>query len=52
MLKKKRGTLTYINVFECTGLVHFVDGGNEWFPASELKKGHIEDGPQPAGPQA
>ncbi len=51
-IKKKKGSLHYVNVFECTGLVYYVDGGSEWLPATELMKGHVEDGVHSTGKEA
>jgi cell fate regulator YaaT (PSP1 superfamily) len=35
----KKGVLTYINVFENKGLVHFGDGPDRWLTPQEIRKG-------------
>jgi len=39
----KKGTLSYISIFSNKALIHYDDGGQEWFSPQELKKGKIED---------
>jgi len=41
-LDGKRGILTYINIFENKGLLHFDGGGQEWLPPGQIKKGKCE----------
>jgi cell fate regulator YaaT (PSP1 superfamily) len=38
----KQGTLSYINIFQLKGLVHFGDNSQEWLTPEELKKGTLE----------
>lgn len=38
----KQGTLTYVNIFQLKGLVHFPDNSQEWLTPEELKKGTLE----------
>lgn len=42
-LNGKIGTLSYINIFNNQGLIHYDEGGMEWLPPEELKKGKIEN---------
>jgi cell fate regulator YaaT (PSP1 superfamily) len=42
-LNDKTGTLNYINIFHNQALIHYDDGGMEWLPPEELKKGKIEN---------
>lgn len=42
-LDGKKGTLTFINIFEEKALVHFDEGGQEWFTPAELGKGIVEN---------
>ena len=39
----KKGTLCYINIFHDKGLIHFDEGGQEWYSPEELKKGIVEN---------
>ncbi len=41
-LNGKQGMLSYINIFQLKGLVHFSDGSQEWLPPEEFKKGTFE----------
>ena len=41
-LGSKQGTLTYVNIFQLKGLVHFPDNSQEWLTPEELKKGTLE----------
>jgi len=38
----KQGTLSYVNIFQLKGLVHFSDNSQEWLTPEELKKGTLE----------
>ncbi|MFP4165366.1 MAG: stage 0 sporulation family protein [Chitinispirillaceae bacterium] len=38
----KSGTLSYINIFQCKGLVHFSDGSQQWLAPQEFEKGTFE----------
>jgi cell fate regulator YaaT (PSP1 superfamily) len=38
----KKGTLTYINVFEDKAMVRFTDGTENWLTAEEIQKGKYE----------
>lgn len=38
----KQGTLSYVNIFQLKGLVHFPDNSQEWLTPEELKKGTLE----------
>jgi len=42
-LNGKKGTLNYINIFDEKGLIHYDEGGQEWYTPDELKKGIIEN---------
>lgn len=42
-IKKKDGTLTYINIFKNAGLVHYEDGSEEWLGPEILAKGKRSD---------
>jgi len=37
----KEGTLTYINIFQLKGLVHFGDNSQEWMTPEDLKNGAV-----------
>ncbi|KMQ52356.1 Signal peptidase-like protein [Chitinispirillum alkaliphilum] len=41
-IDEKQGTLSYINIFENKGLVHFSNGSQQWLPPQEFKKGTFE----------
>ncbi len=42
-LNGKRGILTYVNIFQNKGLLHYEDGGQEWLAPEDLKKGTVEN---------
>ena len=39
--EEKEGTLTYINIFQNKGLVHFPDNTQEWLEPEDLRKGLV-----------
>jgi hypothetical protein len=38
-IDNKKGTLSGVNMFKCTGHVYFQDGTNEWLTPEEIEKG-------------
>jgi cell fate regulator YaaT (PSP1 superfamily) len=42
-LNGKKGTFTYVNVFQGKGLIYFDGGGQEWLTPDDLKKGIVEN---------